>query len=279
MADDFSGLAAMKYSGRGITLGVTPEGNPFVGYTLTGRSPSSQARELVYDDERKVVYTDVTDRAQLEKGSPALLIYPAIALAETKIVASKDDQTKNGAQTKLLYKTVASNGAQTKLLYKFALESGGALPEGILREAMRASFLEHDKKEGWIDIASHEPDSPNFTPRISGCIDRMGNHALHIVSRDERFPLCYEFKPEAGVAHIITTYKGGNEKPLLGFEGKPLEARVESINAGEICRSLFDAIGHPNPDDDNKVYRVAAAVMMFRNESVDVVVRNRDKGE
>jgi IMP cyclohydrolase len=46
MIDDFSKLKAMKYSGRGITIGMTTEGNSFIGYTLTGRSSSSQARKI-----------------------------------------------------------------------------------------------------------------------------------------------------------------------------------------------------------------------------------------
>ena len=65
MIDDFLKLKEMKYSGRGITIGMTLEGNPFIGYTLTGRSPSSQARKLVYDESLSTIRTDVTDPEQV----------------------------------------------------------------------------------------------------------------------------------------------------------------------------------------------------------------------
>ena len=78
MADDFSKLKEMKYSGRGITIGMTSEGNPFVGYTLTGRSPSSQARKLVYDKSLSTIRTDVTDQEQLSTVTwPVLGIFGA----------------------------------------------------------------------------------------------------------------------------------------------------------------------------------------------------------
>jgi len=42
MTSEFKRLEELKYSGRAITIGTTSEGNHFVGYTLTGRSPPSQ---------------------------------------------------------------------------------------------------------------------------------------------------------------------------------------------------------------------------------------------
>ena len=132
MIDDFSKLKAMKYSGRGITIGMTLEGSPFVGYTLTGRSPSSQARKLVYDESLSTIMTDVTDPEQLKKGNPALLIYPAIVAVEKRRI-------------------IASNGVQTKLLANSAIRmyKKDIYPTDILIDAMNMPV-----NENGIDITS-----------------------------------------------------------------------------------------------------------------------------
>jgi len=260
MTDDFSVLREMKYSGRGITLGRTPVGNSFVGYSLTGRSPSSQARKLVYDAQTGVIRTEVTDKTQLEKGSPALLIYPAIV---------HDDGV-----------FVASNGAQTKLLY-------GAMhlmrdPLEVLHEAFSNNSYEYDAKDKrWIDITSYEPDDPNFTPRISACsINKFGTAGFHIVRKNglqsqdrEHF-----FELDPGEGKVITTYKGGNENPLLPFVGDPLGVQIQSESAQEIAESIYDSIRGGEKPEDN--YRVSAAVAMIKPSGLEVAIINRcDRGE
>lgn len=256
MADDFSVLRGMKYSGRGITLGATPSGSPFVGYSLTGRSPSSQARKLVYDEQTGVIRTDVTDKTQLEKGSPALLIYPAIAF-------------KKGI-------FVASNGAQTKLVYAQAIGSA-EIPDWILRAAFVSPVLEYDEKgKRWIDITTFEPDDPNFTPRITACLDGIcGEAGFHIVRKDgsKRQHETHPFKLNPGEGKLITTYLGGNEDPLLPFVGAPLRVQIQSESAQEIAESIYDSIGGgEKPGDD---YRVAAAVAMDRPGGLEVAIVNR----
>ena len=239
MPDDFSALRNMKYSGRGITIGMTPNGNPFVGYSLTGRSSSSQARRLVYDENLLTVRTEVTDSEQLKKGNSDLLIYPAIISVGNKIVAS--------------------NGAQTNLLLAFVYKSYVMLePRNILYRANEEPFYING-----IDVTSYEPDAPNFTPRINGCLDdRFG--AFCIIKKSEKFGInpIYNFGLEPGKARLITTYKGGNENPLLSFDGNPLEARIDSTTTRDICESIYDAIG-PKQEEN---YRVSSAVMLRDDE-------------
>ena len=249
--NDFSALEQMTYSGRGITVGMTPSGDPFIGYSLTGRSPPSQARELVYDEKNQVVRTSVTDEEQLRKGSPALLLYPAVAYKGMGIVAS--------------------NGAQTKLIYT---KSGD--PSKRLHRAFYLPFWEYDAKEGWIDITSYEPDVPNFTPRISACLGG-GEAAMHITRKVSggQNSIVYPYELNPGEGKLITTYKGRNEKPLLPFEGEPLEVKVGSESAEEVAYSLYDAIkGGQNPEDN---YRVAAAVMMLKDGKPEVAIKNRSE--
>ena len=83
---------------------------------------------------------------------------------------------------------------------------------------------------------------------------------------------------EPGKGHLLTTYKGGNEKPLLPFEVPdsfsrrlPLEVSVASTTPDEIAQSVYDA----SRGADN--FRVAAAVMMLnkRTGTIDTKILNR----
>ncbi len=277
MADQFDALRSMKYSGRGITIGRTPSGILFVGYTLTGRSPPSQARKLIHDKESGVVRTEVTDQRQLEEGSPALLIYPAMA-------AVRDNSRRFG-------RIVVSNGAQTKLLYSYGMESPSSNPEDIIKNALEKPHFEYDKKDKkWIDITTFEPDAPNFTPRINAALDLInGQAAFSIISKhfdDPTSDLDYSEQhtvyPERGQSFSITTYAGGNEKPLRSFVRGvgPLEGRVDSDRAQDLVNSLYSAVrGGEKADDD---FRVAAAVMMLKESGLtktelEVAVLNRDE--
>lgn len=48
-------FGAVEYPGRGLALGRDVDGVPFFAYWLTGRSPASQARELVVHDRELIV--------------------------------------------------------------------------------------------------------------------------------------------------------------------------------------------------------------------------------
>ena len=131
---------------------------------------------------------------------------------------------------------------------------------------------------GDIDITSYEPDAPNFTPRISGCVDYRDG-ALHMVRKKgaEKEWDRFVFNLEPGKAIGVSTYLGGNENPLLPYNKmSPLEFKVVSTDVDKLADSLFDAIDHPNPDDNNKSYAVSSAVMiMTEKEGLKFSVRNR----
>jgi IMP cyclohydrolase len=244
MTDDFSVLEHMVYSGRGIIIGTTPLEQPFVAYSLTGRSPSSQARRLLYNPETHVVRTDVTDPEQLAKGNPKLLIYPAVM------------GYKHGI--------VASNGTQTALLHD-AAQLSQTSPDQIIRKA----FAQPHSVEG-IDVTTFEPDNPNFTPRISACVtEKQGS--LHIVKKGaDGQPIIstHLFDLHKGKGLGITTYKGGNENPLLPFDGDLLEVQVSSCRPADIAQNLYAALRGKSPDD----YRVAVAVMLYLPSNKQFVV-------
>lgn len=254
--DDFGALKGMIYSGRGIIVGMTPEGNSFVGYSLTGRSSSSQARMLLHDEKSNVIRTHVTDKEQLEKGSPALLLYPAIAYLPDNTI-------------------VASNGAQTKSICT-AFMNGKRFSEEVLESAFSSPLFEYDKKDQrWIDISTYEPDAPNNTPRISAILRSPDEAAMHIVREFLREPdhNIHSIELKRGKGHLITTYFGENENPLKPFIGSPLEISVGSNNSEDIVNSIYSAIqGGANPEDN---YAVSAAVMMLKGGRPHVAIRNR----
>lgn len=262
MADCLDALANMIYSGRGLIVGMTPAGYEYIGYSLTGRSGSSQARELKVGDNMTATRTKVTDRRQLEQGSPALLLYPAL--------------------THIMDVLIGSNGAQTGLIYSFASNlhhEGNVSPYSILWEAFARPFWMYDQKEDrWIDITTYEPDPPNNTPRISACIHH-GRAALHIVrcgARDREQEI-HHIELEPGKGKLMTTYKGGNENPLAPFTGEPLDVEIGSDSAEEIVESIYTAIlGGQEPGDN---YRVGAAVLLQEPRVVTLTMRTANRSE
>ncbi len=278
MTTDLRELESMIYSGRGIAVGMTPEGDTFVAYTLTGRSPSSQARKLripeeegVPDAKSNTIITDVTDAKQLMGGDPALLLYPAVVPI-----------TENVGEPVL----IASNGAQTKLLYSAVILRENTLnnltPTNIIQSAFSKSAFEYSNRFGWIDITQYEPDAPNYTPRISACTFG-GKASLHMVWRDEYMKsyasAIWARDLEPGVAFGIATYKGGNETPLQPYSDDPMDFKISSNNVEDIAESFYKAVFGGQEHGDN--YRVATATVLMRKDGTleePVTINRIDRG-
>lgn len=132
-------------------------------------------------------------------------------------------------------KTIVSNGDQTDTIY-----------EGM---DIQLTF------EQSLRCREFEPDSPNYTPRISGIMHLEGggfNYAMSILKSSNgnpdscnRFTFAYE-NPLAGEGHFIHTYKhDGN--PLPSFEGEP--KLVETLNdIEEYTAMIWESL-----NEDNKV--------------------------
>lgn len=221
-----------KYIGRAIIIGKSKGGIPFATYILTGRSDPSKSRTLKFDDRCGVTYAAPTDMKILEEGSSMLLLYPAIMMAGEGIAIS------NGSQTNLIYNEIR----------KFYL--GSLSPENKLYNSLNNSFFEHDSKLGLVDITCFEPDKPNYTPRISGCIiDDFG--ALTIARRNKNGNVKKEYFSiminSLKGTKLIMTYDGidTGKKPLQSFTGKPLDLILTGETEEEISSKVREAI---NPD-------------------------------
>lgn len=264
-------LASMKYSGRGIAVGRTKPGQLFVGYTLTGRSSSSQSRELIEGPNTRTISTGATDPATLNEGSAALLLYPAIIPVNGKIVVS------NGAQTNLLYSTLMNNPDFS--------------PEEVITEAFKNPFFLYEPptfdKDGklksgdrFIDITTYEPDAPNNTPRISAVLDTAsGNVAFHSVIKfhtGQPSPLLWTSKLNHGEGYMITTYEGGNENPLKPYDNHPFAFEVGfPVSVANLCDVFFETIQRGAEPGDN--YGVSSAVILNHadNSGMNIKTKNR----
>jgi IMP cyclohydrolase len=222
----------MEYPGRVIVIGMSPAGDQVVMYAITGRSPSSQARKLERAEDRILVKP--TDEETLRSGDPELLIYPAIIIEKGIAV---------------------SNGKQTEdIPLRF---SAAQRPIEVLDSALHR----------W----EYEPDEPNYTPRISGCV--FNGAALSIIKRGDNGSAIreyFELPLIAGRGRMIATYTGTNLNPLPSFSGEPLEVGLPYRSADEAVTALYEALGPAGKND----FRVAAATV-YRAAETSVALKNR----
>ncbi len=130
--------------------------------------------------------------------------------------------------------TIVTNGDQTDTVYDF-------LKEGkTFEEALRTRTF--------------EPDGPNYTPRISGIVERRQgsfSYKLSILKScggDPDFAqrFFFEYAPKPGLGHFIHTYKQDGD-PIPSYEGEPTPVLIE----GDI--DAFTASLWENLNQDNKV--------------------------
>ena len=132
-------------------------------------------------------------------------------------------------------KTIVTNGDQTDTIYELMDK------QLTFEQALRTREF--------------EPDSPNYTPRISGIMhveDGKFNYAMSILKSDNgnpdscnRYTFAYENCP-AGEGHFIHTYMcDGN--PLPSFSGEPKLIEI-SDNMQEFTDMLWNSL-----NEDNKV--------------------------
>jgi IMP cyclohydrolase len=151
---------------------------------------------------------------------------------------------------------IVSNGDQTRTIYE-------ALHKGIpVHEAL-------SKRE-------REPDTPNFTARISGILDlstETANISLHILKANIFNPDHtdrYYYHPsilQEGYGFGLTTYQNDGD-PLPCFSGDPLLLPIKGT-AEEILETYWNALNSEN--------RVALAVkeIIYNGQESRILIRNQ----
>ena len=228
----------MVYPGRIIIIGTAPAGQRVVLYSITGRSPSSQARRLEIFSPASSIFVKPTDEETLNTGNPDLLVYPAVICRAGAIAVS------NGKQTTDVAKLIAAS----------------AEPVDVLLRSLAS----------W----EYEPDAPNFTPRISGCAAKVS--ALSVLKRAADGSVVRNFFAIpliAGKGSLVATYTGENVNPLPSFTGEPKEVDIAWATADDAAAGLYEALGPTAGGEDFRV--AAAAVYMAPDGTFTMSVKNR----
>ena len=207
-------LSGNRYPGRGILLGMHPDGkHAVVAYFIMGRSENSRNRVFV-PGEDSGIRTQAFDESKMK--DPSLIIYAPVRFPREGVL-------------------VVTNGNQTDTICEF-LNRGQSF-----EEALRTRTF--------------EPDSPNWTPRISGLLRTEGGRASYALSilksadgngeSAQRFFFEYP-EPVPGEGRIIHTYEGDGS-PIPSFEGEPRRMDIQGT-LDEFTDSLWRAL-----DPENKV--------------------------
>jgi len=233
-------LASLEYPGRLIAVGMPPQGGKAaIIYAITGRSPSSQARKLVFRDGG--VWVQPTDEATLKQGNVDLLVYPAVLSGQAGLAVS------NGKQTADIRDRLRP----------------GVDPVAALAEALAS----------W----DFEPDAPIFTPRISGALVG-GAAALSVVRRGpsgETLRSYFEARLRPGQGRLVSTYGGPNADPLPVFGGEPRFIAISDATAADVAEATYRSLA---PAASGRDFRVAVACLFVepgRPDAVDVHIINR----
>ena len=224
-------IGSKSYPGRGVMLGRSADNKyAVIGYFIMGRSVNSRNR--IFTETEDGIRTQAFDESKME--DPSLIIYHPVR--------------------KLTGSTIVTNGDQTDTVRDFMAE-GKTLREALLTREF-------------------EPDGPNYTPRISGLLNPDGSYQLSILKSLDGDPACccryfYEYdKPQAGVAHIIHTYReDGN--PLPSFEGEPVKLTLDAQNAATLADILWNSL-----NEDNKVSLYVSFIDLATGEA-ETVIKNK----
>ena len=233
-------LSENEYPGRGIVIGKSKDGKKaMIAYFIMGRSENSRNR--VFEEFDGGMRTKAFDESKLV--DPSLIIYnPFLTLENIDII---------------------TNGDQTDTVYNYIKENGD---DGF-------SF---DKA---LFTREFEPDSPNFTPRISGMIKydfNMAdyNYKLSILTSANGNPeVCnryfYSYSPLNGIGHFIHTYSH-NGNPIPSFYGEPEEVELPAT-ASELADICWK-----NLNEDNKVSLFVRSVNL-EDGKVEQIIINKNK--
>ena len=201
-------LSGNEYPGRGICIGVTPDGKQaLIGYFIMGRSANSRNR--VFAPIEGGIETRAADLAKLE--DPHLIIYnPVLTLGDEHIV---------------------TNGDQTNTIYD-AIQQGGSFESGL-----RTRTFEDDGPN-WTPRISGIVNAHSGAYKLSILKSADGNG-------DSVQRYFFEYgQPVAGEGHFISTYKC-NGSPIPSFEGEPLRvAMPDSVTA--FAQMLWASLNEDN---------------------------------
>ncbi len=187
-------LSTNTYPGRGIILGISPDGrNSVAAYFIMGRSVNSRNRIFVQEPDG--IRTEAYDPSKME--DPSLIIYhPVRQIGQGLIV---------------------TNGDQTDTIWQY-------LAQGESWEAaLRTRKFEHDGPNWTPRISGLIAADGSYKMSILKSADPEGTSCARFF---------YEYPGNAGVGHFLHTYVCDGNPVIPTFQGEPERvAMLDDIDA------------------------------------------------
>ena len=200
-------LSTNAYPGRGIVLGITPDGKKSVAaYFIMGRSVNSRNR--IFALESDGIRTEAHDPSLMK--DPHLIIYHPVREAGCGLIVT--------------------NGDQTDTIWEYL--SRGESWEAALRTRM----FEDDGPNWTPRISGLLAGDGSYKMSILKAADPDGNACARFF---------YEYPAEAGLGHFIHTYVCDGNPVIPTFQGEP--ERVAMVNdIDEMTNMLWENLNEAN---------------------------------
>ena len=192
-------LDGNTYPGRGIVLGITPDGKKAVAaYFIMGRSVNSRNR--VFIQEPDGIRTEAHDPSLMK--DPHLIIYHPVRQAGCGLIVT--------------------NGDQTDTIWEYLAK--GESWEAALRKRM----FEDDGPNWTPRISGIQAQNGSYKMSILKAADAEGTACARFF---------YEYPAIAGLGHFIHTYVCDGNPVIPTFQGEP--ERVEILDDMEAMTELL----------------------------------------
>ena len=182
-------LSTNTYPGRGIVLGISPDGKTAVSaYFIMGRSVNSRNR--VFIQEPDGIRTEAHDPSLMK--DPHLIIYhPVRQLGKALIV---------------------TNGDQTDTIWEFAARGES------WEAALRTRMFEDDGPNWTPRISGIQAGDGSYKMSILKAADPEGNGCSRFF---------WEYPATAGLGHFLHTYVCDGNPVIPTFQGEPERVAIE----------------------------------------------------
>ena len=200
-------LDGNTYPGRGIVLGITPDGKKSVAaYFIMGRSVNSRNR--VFIEEPDGIRTEAHDPALMQ--DPHLIIYhPVREIGRGLIV---------------------TNGDQTDTIRDF-LEKG--LP---MEQALRTRQFEDDKPNWTPRISGFQSPDGSYKMNILKAADPEGTACARFT---------WEYPAIPGLGHFLHTYVCDGNPVIPTFQGEPERVSIPA-DIDDFTEELWNTLDENN---------------------------------
>ena len=199
-------LDGNTYPGRGIVLGVTPDGKKAVAaYFIMGRSVNSRNR----------VFIQEADGIRTEAHDPSLMVDPHL------IIYHPVREAGNGL--------IVTNGDQTDTIWEY-------LAKGESWEsALRTRMFEDDGPNWTPRISGIQANDGSYKMSILKSADAEGSACARFF---------YEYPAIAGLGHFIHTYVE-NGDPIPTFQGEPERVSIPN-DIDEFFQDIWENLDENN---------------------------------